>query len=226
MNDRSTAERPLRLTVRGAARRDQILESATRLFLEQGYDAVSVDEIIRVVGGSKTNLYKQFGGKEGLFEEVIRGLTADFLSPLRALDVSSLNAADGLRVMGATLMRALLDERHVAFQRLVLAVSGQFPALTRIWFDSGPQSSRAVIAGFIVGRQAAGEIRPADPQEIAVFFHDMIVTDPIYKALMGQTPDWSEIEVRIAAASQAILTGYGVGPAPAVSGPERKKRGS
>lgn len=73
---------------------------------------------MRVVGGSKTSVYKAFGGKEGLLNESVQQMCADFLVAFNGLDVSSLKPADGLRVLAATLMRVRLEDRHVAFQRL------------------------------------------------------------------------------------------------------------
>src|SRR5215475_15270594 len=53
-------------------RRERIVRMAAPLFLKKGYDNVSIDEIIGVVGGSKATIYAWFGGKEGLFEAVVR----------------------------------------------------------------------------------------------------------------------------------------------------------
>src|SRR3979490_1922637 len=53
-------------------RRERIVRLAAPLFLKKGYDNVSIDEIIGVVGGSKATIYAWFGGKEGLFEAVVR----------------------------------------------------------------------------------------------------------------------------------------------------------
>lgn len=196
-----------RTTSRGLARRNLIVTTATDLFLEQGYDAVTVDEIIRVVGGSKTNLYKHFGGKEGLFSEVVEQLCHDFLQPLSVLDVSSLRPADGLRVLGSTLLKMLMADRHVAFQRLMLAVSGRFPDLTGVWFESGPGQSRKAFANFIAAKQATGEIQEADPRILAIQYHDMIVTNPLYLALMGKKPSPAEIERSIEEAIETFLSG-------------------
>ena len=54
------------------ARRQEIVRKAAALFIEKGYANVTIDEIIRLVGGSKATLYSRFGGKEGLFETVIK----------------------------------------------------------------------------------------------------------------------------------------------------------
>src|ERR1700687_2838251 len=54
------------------ARRQEIVRKAAALFIAKGYANVTIDEIIRLVGGSKATLYARFGGKEGLFETVIK----------------------------------------------------------------------------------------------------------------------------------------------------------
>ena len=52
-------------TKRGHERCIALLISATELFLERGYDAVSLDDIVQHAGGSKASIYKYFGNKEG-----------------------------------------------------------------------------------------------------------------------------------------------------------------
>ena len=49
------------------AKRQGILEAATRLFTEQGYDGTSVDDIAAEAGVSKQTVYSHFGNKEKLF---------------------------------------------------------------------------------------------------------------------------------------------------------------
>ena len=57
-------------TKRGHERRLALLLSATELFLERGYDAVSLDDIVHHAGVSKASIYKYFGSKEGLFKAI------------------------------------------------------------------------------------------------------------------------------------------------------------
>lgn len=57
-------------TRRGQERRLALLICATDLFLERGYDAVSLEDIVHHAGGSKTSIYKYFGNKEGLFTAI------------------------------------------------------------------------------------------------------------------------------------------------------------
>lgn len=50
---------------------DDILEAATKLFLQRSYDAVSIKDITEAVGVTKGALYHHFSSKEELFSEVI-----------------------------------------------------------------------------------------------------------------------------------------------------------
>lgn len=52
-------------------KRNKIIEVATKLFLEQGYKATSLDQIVGICGGSKQTLYRYFDNKEGLFIAVL-----------------------------------------------------------------------------------------------------------------------------------------------------------
>ena len=73
-------------------RRERIVRLAAPLFLKKGYDNVSIDEIIGVVGGSKATIYAWFGGKEGLFEAVVRQECRDVVMAIHADPAGSLEA--------------------------------------------------------------------------------------------------------------------------------------
>lgn len=53
------------------SRRDQILQTALRLFRKQGYEATSTREIAEVVGTSKANVYHHFRTKDGLLHGLL-----------------------------------------------------------------------------------------------------------------------------------------------------------
>ena len=48
---------------RADSKRDKIVRSAAKLFLDKGYENVSINDIIDVVGGSKGTIYSNFGSK-------------------------------------------------------------------------------------------------------------------------------------------------------------------
>ncbi len=56
-------------------KRQSVIDCAMRLFIEKGYDAVSVDEIISASGISKGTFYHYFSSKEALLLELMAGQT-------------------------------------------------------------------------------------------------------------------------------------------------------
>lgn len=63
-------------------RERQMLEAASRLFGEQGYHAVSMDQIADTVGISKPMLYAYFESKEGLCVACLRRAGADAINAI------------------------------------------------------------------------------------------------------------------------------------------------
>jgi AcrR family transcriptional regulator len=66
---------------RGDARRRAILDAARDLFVEHGFDGVSMNEVVNRSGGSLATVYQQFGSKEGLFAAILQELSADIVAP-------------------------------------------------------------------------------------------------------------------------------------------------
>jgi AcrR family transcriptional regulator len=200
--------RAIRRTRRGDEKSEQIRATATELFLKHGYDGVSVDEIVRTVGGSKTNIYNHFHSKEGLFVAIVEGLCDEFLRSFVTVDVSTRDVEEGLRTLALALLGTLLQDRHLAFQRLIIAEAARFPALGRTWFESGPEKSRSMIAQFIEKQQRAGRLRQSDPHQSATLFHDMIIFDLLYRAMLGDEPSDDEIRQRIDMTIDVFLHGF------------------
>lgn len=86
-------------------RRNQLIDVSRKLFAERGL-SVSVDEIAAAAGVTKPVIYEHFGGKEGLYEEVVKR-EADYLeSAIRA----ALTTPDvGYRALVELGVYALLD---------------------------------------------------------------------------------------------------------------------
>jgi AcrR family transcriptional regulator len=190
-----------RRTRRGEVRDAQLRARASDLFLARGYDGVSVDDIVRTVGGSKTNVYSFYGGKDGLFLAVMDEISQATVLPLKRLKLGGLSFEAGLRKFARTLLTVLLAERHLAFQRLVIAEALRHPQLGLTWYRNGPALTRSVLKSFLAEHQALGHVRKdVDLTQAAVLFHDMIVGDLLSRAMMaidgGPKPREVEMTIR------------------------------
>ena len=102
----------------GPQRHDQLLDVGRSLFAERGFDGSSVEEIASRAGVSKPVVYEHFGGKDGLYAEVVdrevRMLLRDFEAAL---------SGDSPRV--------LLEQATLALLRYVEDSSEGFSILVR-----------------------------------------------------------------------------------------------
>ncbi|WP_432260225.1 TetR/AcrR family transcriptional regulator [Cupriavidus sp. TMH.W2] len=198
---------PLRMTRRGEEKRALILSIAADMFLEHGYDGVSLDEIVKACGGSKTNVYNYFGGKDGLFVAVVERLCDRFLEKTEtSLDLSRCNAAQGLQKIAHGFLQSLLEERHLAFLRLIFAESRRFPALGNAWYTRGPAATCAYVAGFLSTQQAAGARLSASPEVCALLFHGMVLASVLHRTLAtGVRPDDGEMQALVNDATALIV---------------------
>jgi AcrR family transcriptional regulator len=203
-------QRGVRQTRRGKQRSEGMLRTAADLFLEQGYDQTSVDEVVQRAGGSKTHIYREFGGKEGLFLAAVKHLCAEVQQPIETLDVSALPFEAGLRRLSQALVRLLLAERHLALQRLVFAEASRFQKIGEIWFAGGPDISHRIFSRFFAEAMQAGLLRRAAPDLIARLYCDMLSGHVLDRAWLGigEKPSPAMAQRTIDAAVDLFLHGY------------------
>src|ERR1700731_1343596 len=68
-----------------AVRRDaRLLDVATTLFMERGFDGTSIDAVAEAAVVSKPTVYARYRDKRDLFAAVLRGRIRDWLAPLAA----------------------------------------------------------------------------------------------------------------------------------------------
>jgi AcrR family transcriptional regulator len=99
--------------------RDRIMKAAERLFAEKGYDGTSIRVIVAKARVNQAAINYHFGGKDGLYREVLRvafrGMTQDQLA--HAEDVKTLSREEALTAFIRRQLRPLMarDEssRHM-----------------------------------------------------------------------------------------------------------------
>ncbi len=127
--ERKTAERRPRRD--GERTRKAILAAATKDFASKGFHGARIDAIARRAGANKERIYANFGNKEELFQEVLRGCFLEIAEQER--DFLSITDAD-CRSFPEKVLRLYFD------------VHRQKPWLWRLlaWenLDGGKRSSR------------------------------------------------------------------------------------
>jgi TetR/AcrR family transcriptional repressor of mexJK operon len=159
---------------RSDIKRDKIVRSAAKLFLEKGYESVSINDIIDVVGGSKGTIYSNFSSKEKLFEAVVEQLCSDVTLRIDTRPVGSVE--EQLTRIANSFVSRVVSPEILRFHRLMTSIGRTFPTAGRLFYDTGPRKAYQIISDWIALQQREGNIRgDEDPHRLAVLFHDMLI---------------------------------------------------
>lgn len=115
-----------------SAGRDEILRSATDLFAESGFDAVSMNSIAVRAGTSKANVFHHFGSKDALYLAVMRDACGRF--------ETSIDAFEGERRDFGQRLSEFVREDLAA----MAAQSDYSHLILREILDSGPRRGQAL----------------------------------------------------------------------------------
>lgn len=163
---------------RTAIKREKIVRSAAKLFLERGYESVSINEIIAVVGGSKETIYSNFGNKAKLFEAVVQQLCSDVTIRIDTRPIGSLE--EQATRMAHSFVSTVLTPQIISFHRLVTSIGREFPAAGRLFYQTGPETVYRIFSEWIAAQQKSGNIRAdRDARGLAVLLHDMLIGEQI-----------------------------------------------
>ncbi|MBV8061957.1 MAG: TetR/AcrR family transcriptional regulator [Nevskia sp.] len=174
-------------TPRGELRHAALLEAAEAVFLEQGYEGASIEEIVRRVGGSKASLYSYFGSKENLFWEVLNLLSDRFMTGLSVPAQADADLEGTLAAIGRRFLDIFLDPQRYRLFRTMIAESARFPELSRKFFERGTRSRHA-LASYLRLQCEAGRIDCPDPEMAASQFLELVKGPPHFRVLLSLPP--------------------------------------
>jgi len=196
--------------VAGMKRRSAMIDAAYTLFIEKGYASVSVDEIIRASGGSKSSLYKYFGDKEGILKAVIESLADEFLREFHLEFPSGKTPREALNRIGMVMVDLALSEKAINQHRHAVSHARAFPDVAKLWYESGPNRTFDGLSEYLGQETAAGRLRIPDPRRAAWLFAGMIIFHDNMRLLVGlprsKTSDLKEI---VSEAVDIFLAAYG-----------------
>lgn len=174
--------------LRGEDRRSALLAAAAEIFFERGYAATSIDAIIERAGGSKRNIYAQFGNKEGLFTAIVTQNADQALAALAIEEVSGQDLRDTLTTFGRQLMDIYLSPTVLGIYRMVVAEAQRYPDLVRAFYDRGPGRTTAGLTQVLERAVARGELASADPALHAEHFVGLIRDNHHLQVVLGLRP--------------------------------------
>lgn len=192
------------------SKREKIVQAALDLFLEGGFDVVSMDSIAAKAEVSKRTVYAHFDGKEALFSAAMTShcvlharLPLDGDPPVGPPEVV-------LSQIGRGILDTILSPMALATQRTVIAGAEQFPELSRIFWSAGPNRAMLFLARYLTEIDRQGVIAAPEPERTAMAFIGAVAMGFFMPRLLGVTTTPAtdhEITAHLEAVVPAFLDG-------------------
>lgn len=190
---------------------DDVLLGARSIFLRDGFEGASVDDIAAEAGVSKATLYKYFPDKRQLFMAVTRQECERMAAAtLDEIDFSE-PPRDVMTTTAYNLTRFLLSDFSQQMFRICVAEAERFPDLGQAFYRNGPEMGRGRIVEYIKIAQARGELTRDDPDMMAEQFAELCKARLWTRAIFGVQTEFSDAEINevVHEAVETIMARYG-----------------
>jgi AcrR family transcriptional regulator len=147
-------------------RKEEILDVATRLFAEKGYEGTSMNDVAARVGMRKASLFYHFATKDLLYEAVIDRLIESLGRALRAAYESAGTFAERAEAAADTTTMTLGAHPYAA--RLLMREAMDCSALLGGKVLDNAMNVLEASAAFVRAGQEAGEFVEGDPKQIVM----------------------------------------------------------
>jgi len=196
--------------VRTEEKRREIVQVASDLFHDNGYERTSMSMISEKLGGSKATLYGYFSSKEELLAATLVYDVTEEADRLMNEFLANRNLREGLIQLGTAYLMRRLSATPVANIRMVATL----PEGTKIgknFYETVLRPAWQRLADRFEQMMDDGILKRADPWVAAMHWKGLNEWDMFEKRLLGAIdgPDPREIETAAPAAADAFLTIYG-----------------
>ena len=170
---------------RSDLKREQILKVASQLFMEHGFNAVTMDAIAEAAPVSKPTLYNHFENKPALFFAVMQARADSLFHAIESEIKPNLSIEETLTRIGHSFLDIVLRPEGIRMYRVMVAESGQFPELGRIFYESGPRKICELISAYLKKEHDLGKLNVPNPDMSANFYLNMIKGNGHMQCLMA-----------------------------------------
>ena len=128
-----------------------MIAHARALIAEHGIEGLSVNEVVRLAGGSKATLAKYFGDRSGLIAAAIAEEAREAMVALHLQrdGLASGSLAESLRVLLTGVLRFYLKPGSLALYRAVVAMGAQDRSVAAALYDHGHREVVEAVAAVL-----------------------------------------------------------------------------
>jgi AcrR family transcriptional regulator len=165
-----------------------IVAVATRLFVEQGYAATSLEQIAAEAGSGKQTLYRRFGSKAELFSAVINRQLRRLTDMAEAAETTRAPPIEALKQCCRLLFDFVLTPEVISLQRVMVAEVGRFPELSKTVLESCASPFKALMNRLLQAAGDTGRIQVGDLELTRDLMMSLLTGWPVQQSLFGEEP--------------------------------------
>lgn len=193
------------------AKRAAILEAAKRMFVQHGFDRVSMDQVAAEAGVSKLTVYSHFGDKDSLFAEAVRAHCEQGM-PTRLFEPDpDVPLRERLTDIGTAFFAMIMTPEAIAGHRVLCSPQIATSGMPEMFWEAGPKRVQDAFAALLERRIAAGELEIPDTDRAAAQFFTLLKGEPHAQAVFGYCCSGRKEspEAHIASVVDLFLRAYG-----------------
>lgn len=188
---------------------DELLDVATRLFIEHGYNATTIDGLAKVAQVGKQTIYSRFPDKKALFLEVIRrSLDSQFVNDTFEIDYE-VSFEEGLFDWANYILRSALHPRFLGLYKFLLSEGPRFPEIPEAFASASSTRYRSQLEQYIERKRSKGEHYHLSAQTTTqIFFY--LMNGYIFRYAIENWPIPTADEIAKHAREASTLLLYGI----------------
>lgn len=188
-------------------KREKIIFIATKLFIKKGFNATSIDDIIKLCGGSKRDIYNQFQSKTGLFDAVFLNITQKFQKSLKFDSLDVKNPQESLENFALRLIRLYTKEQNLSFYKMIFQEQKTFPQIPKKYYENIQIPIKQNLVNFFLVCQNNDVMKDYEAIKLAEIFL-AIIKDKVHSQILYATkPNLSKISSDINQNIEIFLNG-------------------
>ncbi len=189
---------------RSAARRQVVIDAASKLFIEQGFEAVTLDDIAAEANASKQTIYRHFGSREGLIGDVLSTVLTEMLIPVEQAMTSEGSPQDRLEATALAYQQMAFDHQGLRLVRFLIGAVPDSPNLGDRFAEQVIQRVTALLEP-VVAVVLETDKAPVETEA----FMGVLQGKEYNRALVGQPVDWERLEALRSFAVNTVVAGRG-----------------
>lgn len=165
-----------------------IVDTASRLFIAQGYPATSIEQIAAAAGSGKQTIYRRFTSKEGLFTAVINQKARRLLEAAgAAARASSADPTGALKAACREFFDFVLSPDVIRLNRILAAEAVRFPKLSEFILECA-EPLQTLLIRLLTEAMDSGKLRKADPELARLLLISLLTGQAMHQATIGLEP--------------------------------------